>query len=207
MKSGMNLWEAGKKVFLRKDNLLICILSGVLLLVIVWPVQNKQEDKNTESRLMDSKSSKLYDINEEEDDGGESWEEEEAAASLERRLEEILFQMEGVGEVRVMVTLAASGEKIVEKDSPTSRSNVREEDSAGGSRDSQEVDSRESTVYSKAENGEQTPYVVKEVSPLVKGVTVVAQGGGSALVQKNITEVIQALFGIEVHKIKVVKMK
>ena len=46
MKSGMNLWEAGKKVFLRKDNLLICILSGVLLLVIVWPVQNKQEDKN-----------------------------------------------------------------------------------------------------------------------------------------------------------------
>mgnify|MGYP006875711212 CR=1 FL=1 len=38
-------------------------------------------------------------------------------------------------------------------------------------------------------------------------VTVVAQGGGNAVVQKNITDVIQALFGVEAHKIKVVKMK
>ncbi|MGN0307750.1 MAG: stage III sporulation protein AG, partial [Lachnospiraceae bacterium] len=63
------------------------------------------------------------------------------------------------------------------------------------------------TVYIRKETGEQVPYVVKEVSPLVEGVSVVAEGGGNAVVQKNITEVIQALFGIEVHKIKVVKMK
>lgn len=49
--------------------------------------------------------------------------------------------------------------------------------------------------------------MVKEVSPVIEGVSVVAQGGGNPLIQKNITEVIQALFGIEVHKIKVVKMK
>ena len=42
---------------------------------------------------------------------------------------------------------------------------------------------------------------------MVEGVSVVAEGGDSALVQKNISEVIQALFGIEAHKIKVVKMK
>ncbi|MBQ9990768.1 MAG: stage III sporulation protein AG [Lachnospiraceae bacterium] len=210
MKSRTSLWEAGKKIFLRKDNLFICILSGVLLLVIVWPVQNKQEEESSKSRLSDSNSSILNSINEAEGAEGEesgSWGEEETAASLERRLESILSQMEGVGEVKVMVTLAVSGEKIVEKDNPTSRSSVQEEDSAGGSRDSQEVDAQESTVYIKNENGEQTPYVVKEVSPRVEGVSVVAQGGGNALVQKNITEVIQALFGIEVHKIKVVKMK
>jgi stage III sporulation protein AG len=42
---------------------------------------------------------------------------------------------------------------------------------------------------------------------VVEGVSVVAQGGGDSQIQKNITEVIQALFGIEAHKIKVVKMK
>ena len=40
----------------------------------------------------------------------------------------------------------------------------------------------------------------------VEGVTVLAQGGGSAVVQKEITEVMEALFGIEPHKIKVAKM-
>ena len=50
-------------------------------------------------------------------------------------------------------------------------------------------------------------YVSKIREPSIEGVTVVAQGGGNAVIQKNITEVIQALFGIEAHKIKVVKMK
>ena len=48
---------------------------------------------------------------------------------------------------------------------------------------------------------------MKEKSPIVEGVTVVAQGGGNAEVQKNISDVIQALFGVEAHKIIVVKMK
>ena len=39
------------------------------------------------------------------------------------------------------------------------------------------------------------------------GITVAAQGGGSALVQKNISDVLEALFHVEAHKIKVVKMK
>ena len=39
------------------------------------------------------------------------------------------------------------------------------------------------------------------------GITVVAQGGGNAVIQKNISDVLEALFHIEAHKIKVVKMK
>ena len=40
----------------------------------------------------------------------------------------------------------------------------------------------------------------------VEGVTVLAQGGDSPVLKKNITEVIEALFDIEPHKIKVAKM-
>ena len=66
---------------------------------------------------------------------------------------------------------------------------------------------QESTVYVTDSAGNNIPYVSKTMQPAVEGVTVVAQGGGDAVIQKNITEVIEALFDIEAHKIKVVKMK
>ncbi len=44
------------------------------------------------------------------------------------------------------------------------------------------------------------------MTPSVKGVVVSAQGGGNAKTAENISEAIQALFGIEAHKIKIVKM-
>ena len=47
---------------------------------------------------------------------------------------------------------------------------------------------------------------VFSVQAKVEGVTVLAQGGDSPVLKKNITEVIEALFDIEPHKIKVAKM-
>ena len=49
--------------------------------------------------------------------------------------------------------------------------------------------------------------MVKTLQPVVEGVVVVAQGGDRPEVSKNITEAIVALFDIEPHKIKIVKMK
>ena len=115
--------------------------------------------------------------------------------------------MQGVGKVEVMITLASQGEKIVEKDIPLERSNVLENDAEGGSRSTNEMYSNEETVYTVNAQGDKIPYVTKETGVEVAGVSVVAQGGDQVLVQKNISEVIQALFGIEEHKIKVVKMK
>ena len=39
----------------------------------------------------------------------------------------------------------------------------------------------------------------------VEGVVVVAEGGDNAVVVRNITEVVQALFDVDSHKIKVIK--
>ena len=41
----------------------------------------------------------------------------------------------------------------------------------------------------------------------VSGVVVVAEGAGSAVVNAQISEVVKALFSIDVHKISIVKMK
>ena len=36
---------------------------------------------------------------------------------------------------------------------------------------------------------------------------VIADGGGDAVVARNLTEAVQALFGVEAHKIKIMKMR
>ncbi len=51
-----------------------------------------------------------------------------------------------------------------------------------------------------------TGYMTTNKTPEVEGVVVCAQGAGNGKAAKNISEVIQALFGIEAHKIKIVKM-
>lgn len=125
---------------------------------------------------------------------------------MEKKLEQILGNMDQVGKVRVFLTLQSSGEKVVEKDIPLTRSNTEEQDSGGGNRSINNVDSKETTVY-ETDSGRSTPYVIKTTSPRVEGVVVVCEGAGVGNVSKNITDAIEVLFGIEPHKIKVVKMK
>lgn len=217
--------EKIKQYVLKKDNLIILILTGILLLVIAWPIDKKSIDpQNKGSDLWDRSSDTIRKISTQEivlsnaDEtsldvrseyllGTGILQEEYIIENLEQRLETILASMQGVGKVKVMITLLSSGEKIVEKDIPLERSNVVENDSAGGNRNTNEMYSQEETVYSTNSAGDKVPYVIKENSAVVAGVSVVAEGGDNFLVQKNISEAIQALFGIEAHKIKVVKMK
>ena len=213
--------EKVKEFLLKKDNLIIVILTGILMLIIAWPIESNTDKKTNEiSKLWNGESIKYKKNSLTDNSVGEEiqtgtamileagiYREEYIIANMEKRLEEVLSAMQGVGRVKVMITLSSSGEKVVEKDIPLERSNVVENDSAGGNRSTNEMYSQEETVYSTNSDGEKIPYVIQENSARVAGVSVVADGGDDTMVQKNISDVIQALFGIEAHKIKVVKMK
>ena len=192
---------ASWKKKLTKENMAILALLGILLMVIALPVK-KTENARDEAGLSDTGSDTMKTSETEKDDGDGSYTQE-----VENRLEALLSSMDGVGEVKVMVTLSSSMEQVVEKDVPYSMDTTKETDSAGGSRDVVNSKQEETTVYVTDQAGNKTPYISKTLEPAIEGVTVVAQGGGNAVVQKNITDVIQALFGVEAHKIKVVKMK
>ena len=192
---------ASWKKKLTKENMAILALLGILLMVIALPVK-KTENAGDETGLSDTGSDTMKTSETEKDDGDGSYTQE-----VENRLEALLSSMDGVGEVKVMVTLSSSVEQVVEKDVPYSMDTTKETDSAGGSRDVVNSKQEETTVYVTDQAGNKTPYISKTLEPAIEGVTVVAQGGGNAVVQNNITDVIQALFGVEAHKIKVVKMK
>lgn len=166
-----------------KEQWIILIIAGILLLVIAMPTEkNYTQTEETEETVSISETTDDY------------------VEKMEQRLENTLEQVQGVGKTTVMITLASSSEKIIEKDTETRTSSSTNTDSES----SNSNDISEQSVYSSLSDGE-VPYVKQELSPVIEGVLVIAEGGDDAVIKQNITEVVQALFGVDTHKIRVMK--
>jgi stage III sporulation protein AG len=79
-------------------------------------------------------------------------------------------------------------------------------DAEGGSRNTSDINTGQETVFIEDQSGNQIPFIKETLRPEIAGVMVVTQGGGDAKIISEITEAIVALFGIDEHKIKIVKM-
>lgn len=134
----------------KKENFLVFLLLGVLVLVAAWPMEK--------STLKGNAAGTGTDVMQTTEGYGER---DAYVTGLEHALSELLASMEGVGENQVMITMKDVGGNSY---------------LSGGSR--QEIE----------------------------GVAVSAKGAGNGKVAKNISEVIQALFGLDAHKIKIAKM-
>ncbi len=130
---------------------------------------------------------------------------ERYAENREREVEELLEKVDGVGKVKVMLTLSSSEERIPLQNGQFKEEETKEGDSGGTSRDSSRYESQKENVLIQKE-GEEKPYVVQVHAPVVEGVAVVAEGVDSVEKKKEIIEMIQALFRVEAHKIRVMKM-
>ena len=71
---------------------IVCILIGVLLLVIAIPVDSKKQDAGTQESVQTTET-----------------ESSSYVEQMERELEDLLGQMDGVGAVRVMITWKIRG--------------------------------------------------------------------------------------------------
>lgn len=179
-----------KEKKLKRSDWLILVLAGILILIIALPTDTKGKKQAEEAKENISKENNTMEASKDE---------------IEQKLEDILEKIDGAGEVKVMITYQDSGTQVVEKDKNTSANSVEETDSTGGVRSTKEQQLQESTVYEEADAGN-TPFVSKELLPKVEGILIVASGGDNQKVKQNISEAVLALFQVEAHRIKIVKM-
>lgn len=181
---------------MRKDQWLILFLAGILLLVIALPTDcGRDQGEQSQGDVTASGGGQSV-----SGSGTADYEEQ-----LEQRLAQALSQMEGVGEVQVMITFQDSGETVVEKDTTYSSQEQTTEETDGAVTRNNQTESSETTVYN-TDSGDGEPFISRQTLPAIEGVLVIAQGGGDQAVAANISEAVEALFGLEVHKIKVVEM-
>ena len=172
------------------DKWFLALLVGVAILILAFPT-GKETEKKTESQTKGTETM------------GNT--EKEYHEILEERLRAALSQVEGVGETEVMITLKSTQEKQVEKDVNKKENTTQETDSQGGSRNSYSYEEENTVIFAEDGNGNQAPYVVKELLPEIEGVLVVCEGGDKAGVQTEVYEAVEALLGVPAHKIKVLK--
>lgn len=168
---------------LKKEQYLIAALAAVLLVVIAIPVP--KEDVQRESDMI------------------KSIEAETDEKLTEQRLKEVLQTISGVGKVEIFITYEDQGQLILEKDETVSEELTEESDGSGGTRKTTTTQTERQTIY----DGNDAPYIIREMEPSVQGVLVVAQGGGNPDTKKKIESTIEALFGLEKHKISIMKME
>lgn len=200
-KDGYSFKDKIEKLFSEKNNkirnFIVILLVGICLFIIVWPADSGQsvlfqesdteKEQDTESSEMPSVSS--GDVTRDE---GEMYIE-----TMEARLEDILSGVKNVGEVHVMITRKDSGETIALKDQQT---DYRTDEQGEQKSESQ------TTVFTDYE-GNSEPYISKILEPEIEGILIACEGGGNPATVMEITEAVQALFNVPVHKIVVLELK
>lgn len=164
-----------------KTKWMILGLSGILLLVIALPSDGIDSTKEDAAFLQQTDESR-------QEDAAKAYGER-----LARELEQALSCMDGVGKVHAMITFRDSGEAVVEKD-------ISKSENAQSSSQYQEA-----TVFQ--ETGGREPYISQQKLPAIEGVLVIAQGGGDSGVKQDILDAVMALFPVDAHKIKIVRMQ
>lgn len=173
--------------------LLIILMVGVCLMIIVWPeggtdAGDKAGAENGGLSLTGSEEEQT------EQTASVSYSGDNTAQYteyMESRLRGVLESMSGISDVSVMITVRDSGEKVTLRDVSVSESH--------GSDGSGDSSTSEKTVT------DEEPYVTQYVEPSVEGVVVCCKGADSADTVLQITNAVQALFDVPVHKIVVLE--
>ena len=195
-----------------KEKWIILLAAGAVLMILAIPLPGeggREEAEREEGGQGSSFETSAVQGPErgQADSGSEGCRELDSyEAGLEKRIASILSSVDGVGAVDVMVVLRSSGEKVLRVDRAESSDTTRETDSAGGTREASSSQWEENTVFAGQGTGSgASPVVEKELLPEISGIIISAQGGGSPALQSEISQAMEALFGLPPHKIKVLK--
>lgn len=196
-----------------KDRLAILLIGGLLLLVVTIPTKQENEQSVLyETKQNQSKKIQSMSVSDTTDKSGQKMTGNVLeiydlySEYLENKLCTILQNMNGAGKVEVFITLQDVGSTVVEKDLSYRRNNDSKDDGKTTT-SSAEYEDDQDTVYTVDENGNEVPFVTKQILPSIEGILIVTEGGDNVKVKNQMKEAVLSLFELDEHKIAIVKMK
>lgn len=185
----------GRKI----ENLVVFAIILIITIIVINVIWNEDEKKSTKDTTKDySKKLASNTTTEETSEACES-------SDLEKKLENILSKIQGVGKVKVFINYSQSSETVAMYNENSKVSQTEETDTSGGKRVIESTDSQKDIVF-KEENGEKIPITQKIIQPKIEGAIITAQGANDATTKSNIMQAVEAATGIATHKIQVFEM-
>lgn len=118
---------------------------------------------------------------------------------LEEKLKNILSQIEGAGELDVMITYESSEEIQPAFNTNTTTEETKEVDKQGGER-TVTTSSENKTMITSSSND---PIVIKTNQPKINGVIVVASGAKDPIVKETLYSAVQTALQIQGHQVEI----
>ena len=166
--------EGVQKVWDKYKYVILVVLAGVVLLLLPSGEKESGEDSGSSQTAFP--------------DGAE----------LEERMERLLAQIDGVGEVRVMLTVETDGERLLAQDGEVS--------CRGPAPAQEEYERKSETVRVNSGSGKGDEVVILQSrSPTYRGALVVCSGGDRAEVKLTVTQAVMALTGLSADRVTVAK--
>lgn len=185
----------------RKNENLVVLLVLVIIVVIsinyIWKGENNKKDSNVQKSVT-QEDKNVKEVSAENTDD---------SAELEKRLENILSKISGVGETKVMITYAESSSVEPVYDENIKSSNTVESDKSGGTRSISETNNQKQVIYKQNSDGSKEPITKSLVSPKIEGAIIAAKGASNDDIKAKIIEAVGAATGISAHKIQVFEME
>ena len=153
------LWKKYKFV-------LLVVLVGIILMLLPVSSQTKETEENKSQIPQES-----FDL-----------------AAMEQRMEEVLGKIDGVGKLRLMLTLQSGTRLTLAEDTQIDQDRTQRE-----------------IVTLNRGSGNQEIVITNRFYPVYQGAVVVCQGADSSAVRLAITETVQALTGLPSDRIRVAK--
>ena len=162
----------------------------IILIITVVAINTIWKDEKEDTNITNQTNKKLADRTQETITTSNN--------SLEEKLEHILSNINGVGNVDVLITYNETEEIIPIYNKTDKKSVTNEIDSKGGTRTIEETDTIEEVIFQNDEI-----IVQKTVSPKIEGAIITATGANNSNVKTNIIQAVEAATGLATHKIQV----
>ena len=190
-----------KKIFENKEKRIENLISLLIILVITLIVINKILDTGGNNVNSEKES---FDIQNEVGVELAKNYRDLVSTDLEKRLENILSKISGVGNVSVLLTYKESQSLVPIYNINSSTSTVEEKDTSGGSRITETENMQKDVV---TVTGDSNIITEKCITPIIEGAIITASGADDINIKCNIISAVEAVTGIAVHKILVFKME
>ncbi|UOQ93703.1 stage III sporulation protein AG [Halobacillus shinanisalinarum] len=120
----------------------------------------------------------------------------------EKQLAPLLENISGVSEVELMINLAATKEKVYDKNLIISKQTTQETDTNGGEREIEDY-SKEQQLVLVRQGDREVPLLIKTEKPEVRGVFVTAKGVDQMKVKGWVVEAVSRVLDVPSHRVSV----
>jgi len=124
------------------------------------------------------------------------------ADTFESKLAKILSEIDGAGNVKVMISYQTGVETVPLLDTKDSNT-VTEESDVDSARRTEQNSIETSIIFNQEKSGNKVPYISKTIMPIVEGVIVTCDGGGDEIVKANIIKAVTVITGVTANKVQV----